>query len=946
MDSQTIYAVVDLETTGTDLHAENRIIQFSCSLVQNQQIIKTFSTDINPQRPIGYRITQLTGITTKRVESAPTFDQVAAQIFQLLNGTVFVAHNVNFDFPFLNMEFQRAGYPELDNVAVDTVTMSQILLPTLTSYRLQDLSSYFNIHHLQPHSADSDATATARLLTVLIDQLRQLPTVTLKQIVGLNPELPWETMTIFQDELDQRQSQGEDSRLAEHLILHHGIILRRREKVVKNQEKPANKYPKTTAAKSKLLVDLEVRPEQNKMMNLIYNNYAAADVHQTRQLVIEAPTGIGKSLGYTLPFSYLTKPHKPVVISTSTTYLQEQLKDQAFPLLNDVLPFPVTAVVLKGNRHYIDLTKFTDQLAVYDNSAQTRFVKSQILVWLTETLTGDLDELHLNTEQIPFIANIEHDGVKWLDKNSDFYGDDFLRYTLAQAKRADFVIINHDYLLKNTQQFAELPEKPYLVIDEAQDFADRAAKTSQKHIRLFDGVATFNKIMATWQNSHDSRIKDIVSSDVTVSPIVSSILMQLEGTKTLIEKLMDQVFNRFISHRRLHSRNDNFEWLIPNEVLQSFIGEQRITISQLAEATNKLPKLVNRLKTRINKLLDSVEPSDAVKLAQFIDVIAGMVDYLQDLMAALNVTSQEVSERIYWIAVNTAKDPLTMKLSFGIAPDVQALSQDLYPSFEPVTFTGATLLPSKKSQYTFQSLQIDPDQTKVRRMKSDYSAADNAAIYLIDDFAGKDLDSGDFAEYLAQSIMKIFSKSQRQTLVLFNSLTMIKTVYYLIQQSGFTANNLVLAQGVHGTATRISRRFIHNEPALLLGANTFWQGVDFPGHLLENLVIAQLPFDSPADPYNHARYSIAKREGHNPFYSITIPRTTLKMRQGIGRLLRTRSDFGTIYVLDPRLLTRHYGETIIANLRTDIPIQKIGLSQAVDQMEIFFAKHETKHGKD
>lgn len=229
MNSQTVFAVVDLETTGTDLHAENRIIQFSCSLVQNQQIIKTFSTDINPERSIGYRITQLTGISAERVASAPTFDQVAAQIFQLLNDTVFVAHNVNFDFPFLNMELQRAGgYPELDNLAVDTVTMSQILLPTLTSYRLQDLSAYFNIHHLQPHSADSDATATARLLTVLINQLHQLPTVTLSQIVNLNPDLPWETMTVFKDELDNRTE--DDSRLADHLILHHELCLENEKK--------------------------------------------------------------------------------------------------------------------------------------------------------------------------------------------------------------------------------------------------------------------------------------------------------------------------------------------------------------------------------------------------------------------------------------------------------------------------------------------------------------------------------------------------------------------------------------------------------------------------------------------------------------------------------------------------------------------------------------------
>ncbi|WP_252893543.1 ATP-dependent DNA helicase [Lentilactobacillus senioris] len=380
--------------------------------------------------------------------------------------------------------------------------------------------------------------------------------------------------------------------------------------------------------------------------------------------------------------------------------------------------------------------------------------------------------------------------------------------------------------------------------------------------------------------------------------------------------------------------------LIPNNLLQNFLGgEQLVLISQLAEATNKLPKMLERLKKRLNQVLNTANPTDAVKLTKFVDLIQQLVTYLTDLMDALNINATTLNERVYWISVNSAKDPLTIRLSFGISPDVQFLANNVYPFFEPVTFTGATLLPSKKSQYTFNSLQIKPEETKVRRMKSEYSAASKAKIFLVDDFATGKVDSPEFSEFLAHSIMEIFQKSQRQTLVLFNSLAMIRSVYQIMHQEGFTANNLVLAQGVHGTATRVSRRFIHNEPALLLGANTFWQGgVDFPGHLLENLVIAQLPFDSPEDPYNHARYSIAKRQGHNPFYSITIPRTTLKLRQGIGRLLRTPNDFGTIYVLDPRLLTRHYGETIIANLRTDIPIQRINLAQAVNQMEQFFAK--------
>lgn len=134
MNKKTIYSVVDLEATGTDASADDRIIQFSCTFVQDQKIIDSFSTLINPLKAIPERITQLTGITNAMVKNAPSFRDIASLLYHMLQNTVFVAHNVNFDFPFLNYELKQIGYPQLKIKAIDTVTMSQILLPTLPSY--------------------------------------------------------------------------------------------------------------------------------------------------------------------------------------------------------------------------------------------------------------------------------------------------------------------------------------------------------------------------------------------------------------------------------------------------------------------------------------------------------------------------------------------------------------------------------------------------------------------------------------------------------------------------------------------------------------------------------------------------------------------------------------------------------------------------------------------
>lgn len=139
--SNTIFSVVDIETTGSSQsNYTNRIIQFSCTFVQNNKIIGSFNSFINPEISIPTEITKLTGISNQKVVNAPTFAEVADKIYQLLDKTIFVAHNVNFDFPFLNFEFKRVNHKELTNKAIDTVTLSQLLLPTEPSYKLTDLS--------------------------------------------------------------------------------------------------------------------------------------------------------------------------------------------------------------------------------------------------------------------------------------------------------------------------------------------------------------------------------------------------------------------------------------------------------------------------------------------------------------------------------------------------------------------------------------------------------------------------------------------------------------------------------------------------------------------------------------------------------------------------------------------------------------------------------------
>ena len=176
----------------------------------------------------------------------------------------------------------------------------------------------------------------------------------------------------------------------------------------------------------------------------------------------------------------------------------------------------------------------------------------------------------------------------------------------------------------------------------------------------------------------------------------------------------------------------------------------------------------------------------------------------------------------------------------------------------------------------YNLLGISRDDSSIKRLKSDFNPKDQARLYLVTDQDDRQFatNSDNYLQKVADNIEVIYKNEPRQTLVLFNSLNAIERTYRLLQESGFTATHFVLVQGVHGTAAKISKQFIHHEPAILLGANTFWQGVDFPRNLLENLIVAQLPFDTPSDPYNHALYSIERSKGKNPF-SVSYTHLTL-----------------------------------------------------------------------
>src|SRR5699024_4330710 len=237
---------------------------------------------------------------------------------------------------------------------IDTVELAQIFLPTQVSFRLGDLAESLHLQHDMPHQADSDAEVTAHLLIYIEKLMQSLPLVTMEKIAALSSVTSKETHLFI---LKVTAKMKEDPHtLDSELMVIEGIALHKKEIPVFVENHYANKYPESKKEKHKLYDGkLTYRKEQAQLMNSVYRQFTQ---DRGKNLLIEASTGMGKTLGYLLPLAYLATPENPVVISTVSILLQHQLLHTDIPLLNSLVEQQLSATVVKSKRHYIDLQRF------------------------------------------------------------------------------------------------------------------------------------------------------------------------------------------------------------------------------------------------------------------------------------------------------------------------------------------------------------------------------------------------------------------------------------------------------------------------------------------------------------------------------------------------------------------------------------------------------------
>ncbi|QNL43076.1 bifunctional DnaQ family exonuclease/ATP-dependent helicase [Streptococcus sp. NSJ-72] len=453
------YAVVDLEATSASSNA--KIIQVGIVLIENSQIVKTYETDVNPHEKLTSHIRQLTGLTDKRLRKAPDFSQVAREIYELIEDAIFVAHNVKFDANLLAEALFWEGF-ELVTPRVDTVELAQVFFPMFEKYNLGILCEQLDIPLKHAHTAIADASATATLFLKIQEKIQKLPKELVEYLLTFSNSLIYESRLAIEDAFDHMSDFT-----CHDLVKRQGIFLRKSKKI-----KKARKLSKNFQHNINLL-DLEERKEQDEFAHAVEQ---ALKSHQSSFL--QAQTGLGKTYGYLLPA--LGQTSKQILVTVPTKVLQDQIVANEGQNLEQI--FHISLHSLKSPANYLKLDFFYDSLQQVDDNRLVNRCKMLLLVWLTETESGDLDEIGQRHRYQTYLQQVLHDGK--LSKKSHFGDTDFWQKGQEKSKRSRVLVTNHAYFLTRLEDDKSIVENRLLIVDEAQKLFLALENLSRKSLNM------------------------------------------------------------------------------------------------------------------------------------------------------------------------------------------------------------------------------------------------------------------------------------------------------------------------------------------------------------------------------------------------------------------------------------------------------------------------------
>ncbi|MDD3302530.1 MAG: helicase C-terminal domain-containing protein [Candidatus Gracilibacteria bacterium] len=861
---------LDLETTGLskekDAIIEVALIKFDENTFE---IVEEYKTLVNPGFNIPELNINITGITDEMVENSPKFEHIKQDIEKFIGESPILGHNTYFDRDFLI----EKGINITKNIVLDTFFLANILSQKSKSMSLESLTKYYNVELIGAHRAYNDTLGTVNLFKELVKEFNNLSNEKKELLNHLfftckDKNIVYLRQLLFNTK--QYINFNEFVKLQLNNLHKYDYVIVKEEKTISNEDIMYyfNQIP-----------NFEDRENQTQMSKKILENFSKG-----KKTVIEAPTGIGKTFAYLIPAIIYSKKHnKKIFISTKTKVLQDQIYQKDLQTLKDEIDIDFTYTKIKGRKNYISLKSYFDFIVNFDIDYEKLSFLSKITLWLCNTEFGELDELFYTSNEYKFLKYINADNKETINEGNPFLKEEFLYKQKIKLDNSDIIIINHSLLftdLKNDFSFFGKLEN--LIIDEAhsvEDIATESLKNSFSFKVLEDTLSYLELI-------HKNHLIDST---------------KLRSKKEDLLLNIKEFFDIFKDYLKKKTNNENY--LLTTLIDQNFYKEQDVYFYTLGA---KIKVVLSDIK----EILLEVKYDFSREL--------GIIDNIVDI---LNKLLDKESEE--FVKISYFSEYEGVKLEYTILDIGKYLKNNFWDKLDNCFLFSATISIGESFKYIKNSLKLD--EFEFLQYNSDFDYENQAILYIPNDIGHIKNNFSKVLEFLKE----IFTKLGGNTLVLFTSLAAVRNVYLSENMYLKSIGTNLLAQSISGSKNKLLENFLlEPDKSIILGTDSFWEGIDIPGEPLKYLIIHKMPFMVPTDPLYVSRSKLYE----NPFNDYSIPKSILKLKQGFGRLIRTKQDKGVVIFLDDRIHSTDWGKVFINAFPKDIKTNIISKKDIINNI--------------
>jgi ATP-dependent DNA helicase DinG len=922
------FVFLDIETTGLSPE-EDDIIEIGAIIASDGQIINKFNSLIKARKPLPLRIINLTGINDRQLADAPDFSCIEDDFHEFLADFPIAGYNVNFDLSFLN---KKMNY-KIKNQVIDVMELVQFMMPSLANYRLETVAATLKIGAVSFHRALDDAEITGRIFFECLKQLEIYNHEVLLNIYRLVKYKEENLFKVLAHKIKSLFKKFPESSVQPFSIFSKsanqdsGTLFEEKEK--KREEPIIVNFESLMSSDGPIACNINnytFRQEQLEMLLTVQTGFC-----DSKHIVIEAGTGTGKSLAYLLPaIVWATSEKQKVVVSTHTINLQEQLWYKDLPIIKDATGLIFDSALVKGRNNYLCLRRWQakmNECQLMDRQETEFYLKT--LIWLTHTETGDKSEINLNFNQARSWNEVgsEQDtcfGVAC----SFFHRGCYVIRAKKKAEMADIVVTNHSLLMADLRlNNILLPNYEYLIIDEAHHLEKSATEQLGWSVELSsiryllitlnrkfgDGSSPglLNQLRHILKNSKHYLEEDCIKIDSFINDaherisLINDAIIEIESflKQFIMCKTNNDCVDEQLQVLRLRDEYRAEEtWSIFKTTKENLLNR----ISSLSTALN-----------RINSKIESMEGESQKKLLSVAKDFESMIGKFSDLATNLNSLFSESNEYVYWVEIEKGiRNDIRIK---GAPISVsQLLFDGLLNKKKSVIMTSATITVNGRFEHFIERIGLEAfekDKVITKNYESPFDYSQQSLLCAVRDLPDPGLaDELDYIDGISPIITDISKVFNGKTLVLFTSHKMLKAVYGKIKHSLSLEGIDLLGHGIDGGRTRLTNEFKRGGKKVLLGASSFWEGVDLPGDELKCVIIVRLPFTPPNIPIVEARIEELTRKNKDAFKNYSLPEAVIKFRQGFGRLIRSEIDEGIVVVLDRRIVEKRYGRYFLNSL--------------------------------